>query len=511
MSEPTSPYVLHVNGVDICVQSFGDRSDPGILLIGGASASMDWWPDEFCQRLADGARFVIRYDSRDTGQSTTYPAGAPEYTASDMVGDAVALLDHFDIERGHIVGISGGGALSQRLAVGHPERVATLTLMSTSPDGPADANAAELPGSSPEVHASFAEPDPEPDWSDRSAVIDYLVTTERIFEGARDFDEAALRDLVGRVFDRTQNMAASMSNHYLVDSGDPIRHRLGAISAPTLVIHGTEDPLFPLPHGHALASEIPGASLLTLEGVGHQVPPPRVWDVVIPALLRHTSGGWDEQADRLAARSLAAGDPVGWFDRLYRSGAAGAVDMPWDRERPHPLLSEWAQNGGIEGVGRSAIVVGAGLGADAEFVAGLGFQTIAFDVSATAIQVAQQRYPESGVDYVRADLLALPADWTQRFDLVIEIFTVQALPRSVRRDAIASVVSLVAPGGSLLVIAAIAQEAQSAEPGPPPWPLTRVELESFATDGLTRVLIEEAQHPGQPGKRRWRGEFRRSA
>ena len=121
---------------------------------------------------------------------------------------------------------------------------------------------------------------------------------------------------------------------------------------------------------------------------------------------------WQHAADRLAARSLGAADPTGWFDRLYASAVHGAVDRPWDRAEPQPLLTRWSDERHVRGPGRTAVVVGCGLGADARFVAGLGFATTAFDVAPTAIEVARSRDPDRTVDYRVADLLALPAECT---------------------------------------------------------------------------------------------------
>jgi pimeloyl-ACP methyl ester carboxylesterase len=142
---------------------------------------------------------------------------------------------------------------------------------------------------SEELRASFAEEAPEPDWSDRDAVIDYMVEGERPFAGSRSFDESAIREIAARAFDRTTNLASGITNHAGIDTGDRWRERLGAVSAPTLVIHGTEDPMFPYGNAVALAKEIPGARLLALERVGHGVPPRDLWDVVEPAILRHTA------------------------------------------------------------------------------------------------------------------------------------------------------------------------------------------------------------------------------
>jgi pimeloyl-ACP methyl ester carboxylesterase len=283
-----SQKLVRANGVDLCVETFGDPASPAILLIGGSESSMDWWEEEFCERLASGPRLVIRYDLRDTGQSVTYEPGAPQYTGSDLVADAVGVLDALAIERAHLVGISMGGGIAQHVALVHPARVASLTLISTSPavDGPAER---DLPPASDELKSIFADPPPPPDWSDRAAVIDYVVASQRPFEGSFASDEEALRGLVARIVDRTSNVESSLTNHSLLDEGEPVHGALDDIDAPTLVLHGTEDPLFPYAHGQALAAEIPGARLLALEGMGHQMPPRALWDRVVPAILEHTA------------------------------------------------------------------------------------------------------------------------------------------------------------------------------------------------------------------------------
>jgi pimeloyl-ACP methyl ester carboxylesterase len=296
--------MVDVNGVRLCLETLGEPRDPAVLLIGGAGSSMDWWEDGFCARLAAGLRLVIRYDSRDTGRSTSYPPGAPPYAVADLAADAVGLLDQLDVARAHLVGISMGGAIGQRLAIEHADRVASLTLIATSPAGPGGPANPDLPPMSDQLRAFLAQDRPAPDWTDRAAVIDHIVQGQRPFAGPHGFDEAHLRDLVGRIVDRTTDIQASLTNHWLVDSGEPVRPRLGEITAPTLVIHGTEDPLFPYGHAEALAREIPAARLLRLQGVGHQMPPPAAWDVVVPAILEHTSAGWDAQ--RRSARGQVA-------------------------------------------------------------------------------------------------------------------------------------------------------------------------------------------------------------
>jgi SAM-dependent methyltransferase len=216
----------------------------------------------------------------------------------------------------------------------------------------------------------------------------------------------------------------------------------------------------------------------------------------------------DEEEARLAAASLAAGDPTGWFDRLYAAGTAGRVPVPWSRREPHPLLTSWAQRHHLAGARKRAIVPGCGLGADAEYLAGLGFAVTAFDVSPTAIQLARQRHPGTLVEYVSADLLHFPRPWLRAFDLVVEIITVQALPRTVRQQATARVAQLTAPGGTLLVIAAIHDGDGEPQSGPP-WPLSRADLDAFATDGLVPETIELTAIPSKPEQRRWRAEFHR--
>jgi pimeloyl-ACP methyl ester carboxylesterase len=246
------------------------------------------WDDGLCERLAAGHRFVIRYDSRDAGRSASHEPDAPPYTLRDLAADAVGLLDTLSLPSAHVVGMSLGGSIGQLLALDHPERVASLTLASSTPaDGRGHP---DLPGPSEELRALFANEPAEPDWGDRAAAIDYLVEVERPFAArSRPFDEAAMRDLAGRVFDRTANLAANMTNTFMTDMREPWSGRLGEITAPTLVIHGSEDPMFPLAHARALASEIPDAELLALEGTGHEYFPPHTWGIVVPAILGHTS------------------------------------------------------------------------------------------------------------------------------------------------------------------------------------------------------------------------------
>jgi pimeloyl-ACP methyl ester carboxylesterase len=288
VSTTTNEQIAGVNGVELCFQPFGDRSDQPILLSHGGGNTMLSWAEDFCERLAAGRRFVVRYDSRDSGRSTTYEPGAPKYALRDLVADAAALIDVLGLERAHFVGLSQGAGVGQLLAIEHPEKVATLTLLSSTPGIPGGST--DLPGMAPELAAVFSDQGPEPDWNDRDAAIEYIVEAERPFAGPGTFDEDAMRRLAARVVDRATNLAANLTNPFVIEAGENWRPRLNEITAPTLVIHGEADPMFPLEHGRALAREIPGAKLVVLERAGHEYPPPRTWDVVIPAILRHTEG-----------------------------------------------------------------------------------------------------------------------------------------------------------------------------------------------------------------------------
>lgn len=277
------------DGARLCVETFGTRAAPAIVLLAGATCSMDWWDDELCRRLADAGRLVVRFDARDTGRSTSYPPGAPGYVAADLGHDVLAIQDALGVERAHLAGLSMGGGIAQALAFEHPDRVATLTLMSTSPIEPGH----DLPGLAPELAAAWAKAS-EPDWSDRDAVVTHIVEGERLVAGPDAFDEPRTRSLAERVVDRSNDVAASFTNHPLVQSDPPPHGRLADLAQiPTLVLHGSVDPMFPPRHGEALAEAIPGARLILLEGVGHQVPPRRLWDRWVALLTEHTNRGQD--------------------------------------------------------------------------------------------------------------------------------------------------------------------------------------------------------------------------
>jgi pimeloyl-ACP methyl ester carboxylesterase len=258
--------MVEASSVRLCTEPFGDPADPPILLVMGIGASMLWWDESFCRMLAEGGRYVIRYDHRDTGRSVTYPPGQPGYTTSDLVADATAVLDAYRLPAAHVVGVSAGGALAQLLALEFPERVLSLVLISTSPALPSQRN---LPPPTDEFMRFVRTT--QIDRSNAASTIEYLVAYSRMLAGGeRPFDEAAMRELVTRDVERARDFAAAQNHELLAESEHP-RRPLSAIEVPTLVIHGTADPMFPIEHGRALADDIPKAQLRTLEHAGHGI------------------------------------------------------------------------------------------------------------------------------------------------------------------------------------------------------------------------------------------------
>ncbi|HEY3877625.1 MAG TPA: alpha/beta fold hydrolase [Trebonia sp.] len=274
--------MIQTAGIELCTESFGNPDDAPVLLIAGISASMLWWEEDFCQRLAAGGRFVIRYDHRDTGRSVTDEPGRPGYSGGDLVADAAGILDAYGLRAAHIVGVSAGAAFAQLLALDFAPRVLSLVLISSSPALPGDY---PLPPAADQFGRFMASA--AVDWSDASSVTEYLVDYSRVLAGGRrPFDEAGTRDLVRRDVGRARDVAARQNHGFISDDGRS-RGPLSSISVPTLVIHGTADPLFPVEHGEALAAEIPGARLLRLLDAGHGVERAD-WPTIIPAILDHT-------------------------------------------------------------------------------------------------------------------------------------------------------------------------------------------------------------------------------
>jgi len=216
--------------------------------------------------------------------------------------------------------------------------------------------------------------------------------------------------------------------------------------------------------------------------------------------------------DRKRARELATefakkGDPTGWFEVLYKEAEEGRSIIPWADRGSNPGLAEFWTKHPLGAVGKTALVIGCGLGDDAEQLAAWGFATTAFDISETAIRTAQKRFPQSAVHYQKADLFQPPPEWQHRFDFVFEANTVQALPLTVRSQAIHRIAALVRPSGKLL---AVVRGREPHEPtGELPWPLTRAELHEFVRAGLQEESFENYFDSEDPPARRFRALYAR--
>ncbi|SFR05340.1 Pimeloyl-ACP methyl ester carboxylesterase [Lentzea waywayandensis] len=266
---------MRANGVELCVETFGDPADPAVLLIHGACASMLWWESELCAAIAARGRFVIRYDNRDTGLSVSYPPGEPGYALSDLVLDAVGILDGLGVDRAHVVGRSMSGAIALGLGVDHADRLLSLTFVATTTGDP------DLP--------PMTETFLEASGAQASSDVETIVSVLRAYAGTSPyFDEESVRALAVEDVARTVNVASAMTNHFQIEFDAPRGGGFGDISVPALVVHGSLDPVYPLAHGEALRDAIPGASLLVLDSVGHDLPRP-VWPVFVDALVEHTA------------------------------------------------------------------------------------------------------------------------------------------------------------------------------------------------------------------------------
>lgn len=278
-----SGYMIRADGVELATQSFGTPAHPPILLIMGGMASMLWWPEEFCQRLAARGRFVLRYDQRDTGLSTKFPPGRPGYGYDDAVDDVFRVLDGYLITAAHIAGFSQGGMVGQGAALKHPERVLSLTAISTSPIGVAWS---DLPPSGQSWLDHMAA---DIDWSDRQEAVAYLLEDARLVAGtAGEFDAAGMKAFIESDFDRAGGYLSATNHSVLFEIGEIWRSRFRELGTPLLAIHGTADPIFPIGHAIALSHAVEGTRLVMLEGGGHEVHRAH-FGTIIDALTRHTT------------------------------------------------------------------------------------------------------------------------------------------------------------------------------------------------------------------------------
>ena len=287
-----------VNDVELCYETFGDPGDPAMLLVMGLATQMVGWPDEFCEQLAARGYFVIRFDNRDIGRSQKMDFPVPtvkqlllrdkraaRYTLEHMAADGIGLLDHLDIERAHVVGVSMGGMIAQTMAARHPERVVSLaSIMSNT--------GARWSGQpSPRMYPLLLRKPPR----DREGYVRHAI---ELFTkiGSTGFppDEAELRRIAERSFDRGLNPAGSTRQlAAIIASGDrtPL---LRYITVPTVVIHGTKDRLVPTSGGRATAKAIPGARLVLIDGMGHDLP----------------RAAWPQMLDAIVENAARAGEPA---------------------------------------------------------------------------------------------------------------------------------------------------------------------------------------------------------
>lgn len=212
-------------------------------------------------------------------------------------------------------------------------------------------------------------------------------------------------------------------------------------------------------------------------------------------------------ARELAQRYLANGDPTGWFEVLYAKAESDRSILPWADLAPNPHLVSWLEQEGMAGAGHNALKIGCGLGDDAEELSRRGFDTTAFDISPTAISWCRRRFPKSSVRYVVADLFKTPDEWANRFDFVLECYTLQVLPPNLRAPAIRQMAGFVAPNGILFVV------ARGREPDEPegkmPWPLMKQEMEAFKDAGLAELKFEDYMDHETPPVRRFRAVYQK--
>ncbi len=213
--------------------------------------------------------------------------------------------------------------------------------------------------------------------------------------------------------------------------------------------------------------------------------------------------------ERHARFSIEEDKPSNWFEPLYSGANKAGEGVPWANMKTHPSFARWLTKNPLTGSGKSALVVGCGMGDDAIELESLGFVVTAFDVSQAAINYCNERFPGSNVDFCQADLLENQPDWTQKFDFVLEIFTVQALPPKYEKDLIENIASFVAPGGKLLVVAEVGKQPRSFDNGPP-WVLTPEHIDAFVSNDLTHQETDVEPSSREGGDETFVSTFERS-
>ena len=292
------PQLARANGIEICYESFGDANDEPMLLIMGLGAQMVLWDDAFCEQLAARGFRVIRFDNRDIGASSKLSGGkrlgpvellklrflkipvAAPYRLADMAQDTIGLMDALGIRSAHLVGASMGGMIAQEVAITFPERVRSLTSIMSTTGNP------KLPGPTREASAMLMAPPPN---TKEEFLARFAQTWKLLRVGSFPEDEALDRSRAERVFERGLNAAGVGRQLRAILASGSRKQRLRAVKAPTLVIHGTVDPLVHPDGGKDTAASIPGAKLLMIKGMGHAIPIP-MWPEIIDAIDKHAHG-----------------------------------------------------------------------------------------------------------------------------------------------------------------------------------------------------------------------------
>ncbi len=273
--------VIKTNDIKLYTESFGSENNPAILLVAGATVSMLYWDAEFCQQLAEKGFFVIRYDHRDVGKSMFYEPGTTPYNIVDLTSDAISILDDYNIDKAHFVGMSLGGLISQIASIKYSDRVQTLTLLATGPWGDSDPTIPEMDTRILELHEKAGTID----WTNEDSVVGYMVEFFALMSGRKEFDKQRTEKYVRAEFNRANNYI-SMFNHAAIQGGEEYWNRLNEINQPTLIIHGTDDKIWHYKNADVLLEKISGSKLITLEGTGHELHF-EDWKTIIDGIENH--------------------------------------------------------------------------------------------------------------------------------------------------------------------------------------------------------------------------------
>jgi pimeloyl-ACP methyl ester carboxylesterase len=270
---------IAANGIHIEYETNGDPSGRPLLLIAGLADQLIHWDDDLCRDFADRGHYVIRFDNRDAGLSTKIDSA---YSLDDMADDTVGLIDALGLSGVHLCGASMGGMIAQTVAVHHPSRVLTLTTVYST------TGSRDLPPPRPDVIELLFAPSPR----ERDAHIEYTVQLHRAMSGKGfPFDEGWTRTIAARAYDRCFTPEGTSRQILAISAQSDRRNTLASLRMPTLVIHGTDDPLLPVEAAVDLADAIPGARLMLIEGMGHDLPHGGAWPSIVEAIADHTAAG----------------------------------------------------------------------------------------------------------------------------------------------------------------------------------------------------------------------------